>query len=56
VNEILGTDAAARDIENKSPRTEVALLKSSGLTKILGRRNTEVAVTAGSWDIRLLGR
>lgn len=36
VKEILGADAAVRDIENKSPRAEVALLKSSGLTKVLG--------------------
>ncbi|TVY59717.1 Dibenzothiophene desulfurization enzyme C [Lachnellula suecica] len=36
VSEILAVDAAARDIENKSPRAEVALLKSSGLLKVLG--------------------
>lgn len=36
VSEIFAQDAAARDIENKSPRAEVALLKSSGLLKVLG--------------------
>lgn len=36
VAEILGQDAAQRDIENKSPKAEVALLKSSGLLKVLG--------------------
>jgi alkylation response protein AidB-like acyl-CoA dehydrogenase len=36
VAEILGRDAAQRDIENKSPQAEVALLKSSGLLKVLG--------------------
>jgi len=36
VAEILGRDAAQRDIENKAPRAEVSLLKSAGLLKILG--------------------
>jgi alkylation response protein AidB-like acyl-CoA dehydrogenase len=36
VAEIFAVDAAARDIENKTPRAEVALLKSSGLLKVLG--------------------
>jgi len=36
VAEILGADAPARDIENKSPRAEIALLKSAGLLKVLG--------------------
>lgn len=36
VAQILASDAAARDIANKSPQAEVALLKSSGLLKILG--------------------
>jgi alkylation response protein AidB-like acyl-CoA dehydrogenase len=36
VPEILGRDAAQRDIENKSPQAEVSLLKSSGLLKVLG--------------------
>jgi len=36
VAEIFAADAAARDIESKTPRAEVALLKSSGLLKVLG--------------------
>lgn len=36
VAEILAEDAAQRDIENKSPRAEIALLKSAGLLKLLG--------------------
>lgn len=36
VAEILAQDAAQRDIENKSPRAEVSLLKSAGLLKVLG--------------------
>ncbi|KAM7214529.1 Acyl-CoA dehydrogenase/oxidase, N-terminal and middle domain containing protein [Rhypophila decipiens] len=36
VSDILAVDAAAREKANKSPRAEVALLKHSGLTKILG--------------------
>ncbi|CAG8955119.1 hypothetical protein HYFRA_00007134 [Hymenoscyphus fraxineus] len=36
VSEILAEDAAARDIENKSPKAEISLLKSSGLLKVLG--------------------
>lgn len=36
VSEILAADAAARDIDNKSPRAEIALLKSAGLLKVLG--------------------
>lgn len=36
VSEVLAKDAAQRDQENKSPRAEVALLKHSGLTKLLG--------------------
>jgi len=36
VAEIFSVDAAARDIENKSPKAELALLKSSGLLKVLG--------------------
>lgn len=38
VAEVLAEDAPKRDIENKSPRAEVALLKSSGLLKVLGPR------------------
>lgn len=33
---VLAKDASARERENKSPHAEVALLKHSGLTKILG--------------------
>jgi hypothetical protein len=36
VASILAQDAALRDRDNKSPRAEVALLKKSGLTKVLG--------------------
>lgn len=36
VSKILASDAAARDLANKSPVAEVSLLKSSGLLKILG--------------------
>ncbi|KAK7727279.1 hypothetical protein SLS63_007098 [Diaporthe eres] len=36
VASVLEKDASVRERENKSPRAEVALLKHSGLTKILG--------------------
>lgn len=36
VAEILGKDAAIREKANRSPVAEVALLKSAGLTKVLG--------------------
>lgn len=36
VSSILAGDAPKRDIENKSPRAEIALLKSAGLLKTLG--------------------
>lgn len=36
VAEVLAQDAAQRDQENKSPRAEIALLKHSGLLKLLG--------------------
>lgn len=36
VAEVLSQDAAQRDQENKSPRAEIALLKHSGLLKLLG--------------------
>ncbi|KAK4631662.1 Dibenzothiophene desulfurization enzyme C [Fulvia fulva] len=36
VSDILAEDAAQRDIDNKSPRAEVSLLKSAGLLKVLG--------------------
>ncbi|KAK1144844.1 hypothetical protein N8T08_004857 [Aspergillus melleus] len=36
VAQVLSQDAARRDQENKSPRAEIALLKHSGLLKVLG--------------------
>lgn len=36
VSGILAEDATARDHANKSPRAEISLLKSSGLTRVLG--------------------
>ena len=36
VASVLAQDATIRDKENKSPRAEVALLKHSQLTKVLG--------------------
>ena len=36
VSETLAKDAAARDIENKTPLAEISLLKSAGLLRILG--------------------
>lgn len=38
VAEILAQDAAARDIANKAPKAEIALLKSAGLLIVLGPR------------------
>jgi hypothetical protein len=38
VADVLAADAVVRDQENKSPRAEVALLKHSGLLKVLGPR------------------
>jgi hypothetical protein len=49
VSEILATDAAARDIENKSPRAEVSLLKSAGLLKVLGPKY--IGGGGQSWEI-----
>jgi hypothetical protein len=49
VSEILATDAAARDIENKTPRAEVSLLKSSGLLKVLGPKN--IGGGGQSWEV-----
>jgi alkylation response protein AidB-like acyl-CoA dehydrogenase len=49
VGEILAADAAARDIENKSPRAEVALLKSAGLLKVLGPK--DIGGGGQSWEI-----
>jgi alkylation response protein AidB-like acyl-CoA dehydrogenase len=36
VADVLAQDAPQRDLEHKSPRAEVALLKHSGLLKLLG--------------------
>ncbi|KAG4434742.1 hypothetical protein IFR05_009768 [Cadophora sp. M221] len=46
VSDILAQDAPARDIENKSPKAEVALLKSAGLLKLLGPK----AIGGGGQD------
>ena len=48
VSEIFAEDAAARDIENKSPRAEVTLLKSAGLLKVLGPK--EYGGGGETWD------
>jgi alkylation response protein AidB-like acyl-CoA dehydrogenase len=49
VSAILAEDATTRDLENKSPRAEVALLKSSQLTRALGPR--EIGGGDVGWDI-----
>ncbi|KAH9842306.1 putative thermophilic desulfurizing enzyme family protein, partial [Teratosphaeria destructans] len=49
VAEILAQDAAQRDIENKAPRAEVSLLKSSGLLKVLGP--TKYGGGGQAWDL-----
>jgi alkylation response protein AidB-like acyl-CoA dehydrogenase len=49
VSEILAQDAAARDIENKSPRAEIALLKSAGLLRVLGP--AEIGGGGQTWEI-----
>ncbi|MCJ1342629.1 hypothetical protein MMC31_000816 [Peltigera leucophlebia] len=49
VSEILAQDATIRDKENKSPLAEVSLLKSSGLTRVLGPK--EYGGGGQSWDI-----
>ena len=49
VSEILGEDAAKRDIENKTPRAEVALLKNAGLLKVLGP--TKFGGGGQSWEV-----
>lgn len=48
VSAILSVDAAARDIENLSPRAEIALLKSSGLLKVLGPK--EIGGGGQTWE------
>lgn len=49
VSEILAQDATIRDQESKSPLAEVSLLKSSGLTRVLGPK--EYGGGGQSWDI-----
>jgi len=49
VSEILAADAPARDIENKSPRAEIALLKSAGLLKVLGP--TKYGGGGQTWEV-----
>ena len=46
---ILAEDAAVREKENKSPFAEIALLKSSGLTKILGP--SKYGGGGQNWDV-----
>ncbi|KAI9711598.1 MAG: hypothetical protein M1812_007120 [Candelaria pacifica] len=46
---ILAGDAAQRDIENKSPRAEIELLKASGLLKVKGQ--AEFGGGAQGWDV-----
>lgn len=49
VAEILARDAPARDAANKTPRAEVALLKASGLLKVLGP--TKYGGGGQSWEV-----
>lgn len=49
VADILALDAAVREKENKSPVAEVSLLKSSGLTKLLGP--TKYGGGGQGWDV-----
>ena len=49
VAKILGTDAAAREREQKVPVAEVSLLKSSGLLKVLGP--VEYGGGGQPWDV-----
>ena len=49
VAEILAQDATARDHANKSPVAEVSLLKSSGLTRVLGP--AKYGGGAQGWDV-----
>lgn len=51
VSDILAVDAAVRNKEQKTPRAEVALLKSSGLTKILG--DPKYGGGGQNWDTAL---
>lgn len=49
VAEILAQDATARDHDNRSPVAEVSLLKSSGLTRVLGP--TKYGGGGQGWDV-----
>ncbi|TGO14125.1 hypothetical protein BTUL_0058g00500 [Botrytis tulipae] len=49
ISQIFSKDAAKRDLDNKSPRDEVSLLKSSGLLKVLGPKR--YGGGGQSWDI-----
>jgi hypothetical protein len=49
VAQILAADAPVRDIENKTPKAEVALLKSAGLLKALGP--TKYGGGGQTWDV-----
>lgn len=49
VAQILAEDAAVREKENKSPFAEVSLLKSAGLTKVLGP--TKYGGGGQGWDV-----
>jgi hypothetical protein len=49
VSQIFALDAAARDIENKSPAAEISLLKSSGLLKVLGKK--EYGGGGQTWEV-----
>lgn len=53
---ILSQDAPQRDIDNKSPAAEISLLKSAGLLKVLGPKNTAVAAKHGTRATRLFAR
>ena len=49
VSAILAKDAAVREKENKSPFAEVSLLKSAGLTKVLGPQ--KYGGGGQTWDV-----
>lgn len=49
VSEILAPDAAGRNREQKVPHAEVSLLKSSGLTKIMG--NPKYGGGGQPWEV-----
>lgn len=49
VSRVLAQDVTARDIEQKIPFAEVSLLKSSGLTKVLGP--TEYGGGGQPWNV-----